>query len=74
MKNLSLAHLTHQPPSTKKQKRQKQKKKSKKAEKPIVKRDALIIYGGKEIARLGKNLPDPEAEEDVFMRTANQAQ
>ena len=29
---------------------------------PIDKKDALIIYGGKEIARLEKSLPDPTEE------------
>ena len=27
---------------------------------PIDKKDALIIYGGKEVAKLEKSLPDPE--------------
>ena len=32
---------------------------------PLDKKDALIIYGGQEIARLAKSLPDPEDSEDV---------
>ena len=30
---------------------------------PIGKKDALIIYGGKEISRLEKSLPDPTVED-----------
>ena len=33
----------------------------------VDKKDAIIIYGGKEIARLGKSLPDPEVE-DVYLK------
>ncbi len=32
---------------------------------PVDKKDSIIIYGGKEISRLAKNLPDP-AEGDVY--------
>ena len=32
---------------------------------PLDQMDALIIYVGKEIARLPKSLPDPEDSEDV---------
>ena len=33
----------------------------------VDKKDAIIIYGGKEIARLEKSLPDPQVE-DVYMK------
>lgn len=35
--------------------------------KAVDKKDAIIIYGGKEIARLEKSLPDPEVE-DVYLK------
>ncbi len=34
----------------------------------IDKKDAIIIYGEKEIARLEKILPDPETAEDVYLK------
>ena len=37
---------------------------------PADKKDALIIYGGKEIARLAKSLPDP-AEGDAYEKVKN---
>ena len=33
----------------------------------VDKKDAIIIYGGKKIARLEKSLPDPEVE-DVYLK------
>ena len=33
---------------------------------PVDRKDALIIYGGKEIARLEKSLPDPVDVDDVY--------
>ena len=38
---------------------------------PLDKKDALIIYGEQEIARLAKSLPYPEDSEDVRMYTRN---
>jgi len=35
--------------------------------KAVNKKDAIIIYGGKEIAQLEKSLPDPEVE-DVYLK------
>lgn len=35
---------------------------------PQDKKDALIIYGGKEIARLEKSLPDPTGEPNVYQK------
>ena len=33
---------------------------------PEIKADAVIIYGGREIAKLAKNLPDPTDEADKY--------
>ena len=35
---------------------------------PADKKDALIIYGGKEIARLEKSLPNPPGELDEYVK------
>ena len=35
---------------------------------PVDRKDALIIYGGKEIARLEKTLPNPEGDLDEYMK------
>ena len=35
---------------------------------PLDKKDAMIIYGGQEIARLEKSLPDPTDITDVYLK------
>ena len=35
---------------------------------PMDRKDALIIYGGKEIARLEKTLPNPEGDLDEYLK------
>ncbi len=36
---------------------------------PEDKQDALLIYGGREIKRLAKSLPDPDGADDVYTKT-----